>query len=101
MNKPGRSSGWLIIGLVLQGIGGVIYFGAFAGTLRASIYADTSGSSTGMGIGAIVSFVGWLMLLAGVSRASAGIDYLVSVAPAPVSPVERREQASRLAASQE
>jgi hypothetical protein len=81
MTKPGKSQVWLILGLVLQGIGGTIYLGAFANTLKASIFSDTSGSSSGMTVGAILSFVGWLMLLKGISRVSSSIDYLVSMAP--------------------
>jgi len=100
MKKPGVSQHPLILGVILQGVGGVIYFAAFSSSLSRSIYSDTSGSSVGMGIGAIVAILGWIVLLVGINRASAGIDYLVSVAPTPVSGVERREQESWPAAGQ-
>lgn len=100
MKKPGVSQHPLMVGLILQGVGGVIVFIAFSSSLARSLYADTSGSSVGMLIGGLVALVGWILLLVGVSRVSAGVDYLVRVAPAPVSGVERREQESRLAAEQ-
>jgi hypothetical protein len=102
MNKPSSSKFSLITGLVTQAVGGVIYFLAFMSSLsRTSIYSDTSGSTVGMVIGAIIGLAGWIFLVVGISRASAGIDYLVSVAAVPLSPVERREQESRLASSEE
>lgn len=76
MTKPGKSQRWIIAGLVLQGIGGVMYMSGLANAF--------SGGSTGvMPFGALVAFVGWLALMAGISRASAGLDYLVSLAPDP------------------
>jgi hypothetical protein len=101
MKKPGTSQFALIIGLILQGVGGVIYSGAFFSSLSRSIYSDTSGSSVGMGIGGIVAVIGWIVLLVGISKASSAIDYLVSISTPPVSDVERRAQESRLAADQE
>lgn len=102
MKKPGSSRFSLITGLITQGVGGAIYFGAFMSSLsRTSIYSDTSGSSVGMVIGAIIALIGWIVLLIGISRASAGIDYLVHATPVPPSPIERREQESRLASNEE
>lgn len=59
------------------------------------------GGQSGMVIGAIIALIGWIVLLIGISRVSAGIDYRMNSAPVPVSPVERREQESKLAASEE
>ena len=102
MNKPSSSKFSLITGLITQAVGGAIYVSAFTSSLsRTSIYSDTSGSTVGMVIGAIIGLAGWIFLLVGISRASAGIDYLVSVAAVPLSPVERREQESRRARSEE
>jgi hypothetical protein len=101
MSKPGKSQKWLITGLVLQGIGGFLYVSGIVSSFRSAMLGDSGGSSGVMIVGGILAFVGWLVLLGGVSRVSAGIDYLVSVAPSPVSGVERREQESRLAASPE
>jgi hypothetical protein len=101
MTKPGKSQRWIIAGLVLQGIGGVLYASGLVSTFQASIFDSNSGSSPTMPIGALLAFVGWLALMAGLSRASAGLDYLVSVAPAPASPIERQDQETKLAAGQE
>lgn len=81
-----------MIGLLLQGVGGVIFFIAFSSSLARSLYADTSGSSIGMLIGGLVALVGWILLLVGVSRVSAGVDYLVRVAPSPAPTAELPQQ---------
>ena len=77
MLKPGKSRLWLILGIILQGIGGAIYFGGVVNSLKATLYSDNA-SGPSMAIGALVVFIGWISLLVGVSRASAGIDYLVA-----------------------
>lgn len=79
MLKPGKSRMWLLLGIILQGIGGAIYFGGVVNSLKATLYSD-NGSGPAMAMGALVVLVGWISLLVGVSRASAGIDYLVAAA---------------------
>ncbi|MFP5368683.1 MAG: hypothetical protein ACLGIS_17975 [Actinomycetes bacterium] len=78
--KPGKSRNWLIGGLIAQGIGGMIYAGGVVNTLTATAYSG-GGGSTGMTVGGLLIAVGWVVLIIGISKASAGIDYLVSVAP--------------------
>ncbi|MFK4295008.1 hypothetical protein ABH924_000140 [Arthrobacter sp. GAS37] len=98
MMKPGKSRKWIIAGLILQGIGSALYLGGLANSLKASIFSDTSGSNSGMAIGGLLALLGWISLLVGISRASAGIDYLVSLAPEPVARLEQAQVASAQAA---
>jgi hypothetical protein len=76
MTKPGKSQRWIVAGVIMQGIGGAIYAGGLVNSI-------TGGSTGAMPFGAILAFIGWLVLIRGISRASAGIDYLVSLAPDP------------------
>ncbi|MET4144842.1 hypothetical protein ABIB45_001751 [Arthrobacter sp. UYCo732] len=92
MNKPGACQFFRIIGLAMQGVGGAIYFGAVLSSLSwTSILSDASGSSVGMANGAIIALIGWIVPLSGISRAGAGIDYLVNAALVALIPIDGRE----------
>lgn len=78
MSKPGPSKAFVILGVLFQFFGTVIF--AFA--LPASfVRYSGSGAIVWVFIGAILLLTGLVLLLVGISRALGGIDYLVTVAP--------------------
>lgn len=94
MSKPSPSRALLVVGILLWFLGAFLvygvppltnaYFVAKEGPLVIVNYLPT----TIAGLGAF--FVGMVFVLVGVSRAAAGIDYLVSVAREPAPGVQRR-----------
>lgn len=84
LSKPKPSQGLVVTGILLQFLGTVI----FSIALPASFNRYSGGQAIfWVFFGAILLLIGLIILLKGIARATAGIDYLVSIASTVVTPV--------------
>lgn len=84
LSKPKPSKAFVVLGIVLQFIGTVIFSIALPASF---VRYSGSGAVVWVFIGAILLITGLILLLVGISRALGGIDYLVAVAPASGAPL--------------
>lgn len=94
MAKPNPSRALVVVGILLCFIGAFVVYGVPPLVTAFIMARDDSAVVVNflptLIAGAATFLIGMIFLLVGVSRAAAGIDYLVSVARDPHSVVQRR-----------
>ena len=94
MTKPSPSRALLVVGILLWFLGALLVYAV--PPLIDAFYAAKEGPMVVVNYlptlvaGLVAFFVGMVFVLVGVSRAAAGIDYLVFVAREPTSGMQRR-----------
>lgn len=96
MPKPNPSQPLLVVGFALLVLGSLVVFVVPALITSYFVAKDGLGVVANtlpmVVVGAVASFLGLIFLLVGISRAAAGIDYLISVAGEPVPGIQSRAQ---------